>query len=113
MKTIPTLVIMGLLAASCGRVSRHPTDETMIQNFTSHRQAFQELVTMIQADKSLRRVDDNWTDPSDPTTINVTPERIADYRRRFAVCGVPRGFYSFQSGSCGFRGLLTTRFGNY
>jgi hypothetical protein len=99
MKTISTVVILSLLAASCSQVSRHPTDEALIQNFTIHKAEFQELVAMIQADKGLRRIDDNWTDPSDPSTVGVPPERIVDYRKRFAVCGIPRGFYSFQAGS--------------
>ncbi len=99
MKRRSAIWIFGLLAASCDRVSQHPTDEAMIQNFTAHKQDFQELVTMVQSDRGLRRVDDTWTDPSVPATISVTPQRIADYRRRFAVCGVRRGFYSFQSGS--------------
>lgn len=97
MKTAFALSLFGLLVTSC--VNSHPTDEAMIRNFSAHKRDFQELVTMIQSDRGLRRVDDNWTDPSEPTTIGVTPERIADYRRRFASCGVPRGFYSFQSGS--------------
>ena len=98
MKTIPTVLILGLLAASCSQVSRHPTDQALIQNFTARKEEFQELVAMIQADKGLRGIDDNRTDPSDPSTVGVSPERVADYRKRFAVCGIPRGFYSFQSG---------------
>jgi hypothetical protein len=99
MKSIPAILVLALLTASCSQVSQHPNDQILIQNFTTHRQAFQELVMMIQADKGLRRIDDNWTDPTAPSTVGVPPERIADYRRRFAICGIPRGFYSFQSGS--------------
>jgi len=70
-----------------------------MENFTAHKAEFQKLVAMIQADRGLRRIDDDWTDPADPSTIGVTPERIVDYRKRLDVCGIPRGFYSFQGGS--------------
>ena len=98
MNTILAILSL-LLTVSCSRPSRHPTDELLIQNFTTHRQEFEYLITMIHADRGLRRVDDNWTDPADPTTVGVPSDRIADYRRRFTLCGIPRGFYSFDSGS--------------
>lgn len=72
-----------------------PSDAEMIRNFEAHRAEFDRLITMIREDKGLERVDDDWTRPDDPSTIGVSNERIAAYRRLFAEAGVPRGFYSF------------------
>ena len=67
-------------------------DETLIRNFQQHRSTFEELRQMIVADSGLHRVDDDWTDPADPATVDVSPERIADYRRLLTEVGCRRGF---------------------
>jgi hypothetical protein len=72
-----------------------PDDASMIANLREHHATFEELVHMVRADQGLARVDDTWTDPSDPSTVGVTAERIATYRRLFDQAGVPRGFYAY------------------
>jgi hypothetical protein len=72
-----------------------PSDDEMIRNLDAHRAVFDRLLTMIREDKGLERVDDDWTRPDDPSTIGVSPARIAEYRRLFAEANIPRGFYSF------------------
>ena len=67
----------------------------MIQNFITHRSEFEKLLAMVTTDKYLQRVGAAWTDPKDPKGIGVTPERIAEYRRLFAICRVPHGFEAF------------------
>ena len=47
---------------------------------------------MVQADKGLTRVDDDWTQPDDPQRVGVGPARIAEYRRLLRRVGTPRGF---------------------
>jgi hypothetical protein len=93
MKSLILLASAVLALAVCGR--QHWPDAEMIENFIRHRSEFGRLLEMVQADKYLQRVDDNWTDPNDPKGIGVTSERIAEYRRLFASCAVPRGFEAY------------------
>lgn len=80
-----------LVLAGCGD-RPHPKDAEMLDNFSRHEMGFEELAAMVRADKALVRVDADWTDPADPSTVGVGPERIAEYRRRFKELKVSRGF---------------------
>ncbi len=73
----------------------HPSDESLIKNFEMNQSAFNDLVRMIQQDKGLERVDDNWTSPENPASIGISSERITRYREIFGELKLPRGFYSF------------------
>jgi hypothetical protein len=77
--------------------AQHPIwpDDFLIAAFRQHRSTFEELRQMILADSRLRRVDEDWTDPRDPATIGISPERIAEYRRLFAEVGCGRGFAKY------------------
>jgi hypothetical protein len=75
-----------------------PKDAGLIKNFQDHRQEFEALRVMIIHDQGLHRVDADWTDPADPSTIGITPGRIAEYRAIFRKLGIPRGFSNY-SGS--------------
>ena len=55
----------------------HKSDQELIANFKTNEAEFNQLLQMVMADKRLHRVDDNWTDPSDPKTIGIPDERIA------------------------------------
>jgi hypothetical protein len=74
----------------------HKSDEALIANFKAHEAQFNQLLEMVLADKGLRRIDDDWTDPKDPQTIGVSSERIAVYRKIFRTLDIPRGFSSYQ-----------------
>lgn len=73
----------------------HPSDDEMIGNFFEHREEFEALVTMMQADKELKRVDYEWTKPEDPAGIGLTAERIARYRELSRRIGLERGVEAF------------------
>lgn len=93
---IPCVAIIATVLALSGCSNdTHPTDAVMLKNFAKHEAEFEELLAMLRADRKLERVDDNWTRPTDPSTIGVAPERIAEYRQRFAALGIPRGFDAF------------------
>jgi hypothetical protein len=47
---------------------------------------------MLRADKKLQRVDRGWTPPEDPSSIGISPERIAEYRQTFSKLGIPLAF---------------------
>jgi hypothetical protein len=72
----------------------HPIlpDSALISSFHEHRSAFERLRQMIVADSKLHRVSEDQTDPQDPAAADVSPERIAEYRRLLQVIGCPGGF---------------------
>jgi hypothetical protein len=95
-------LLLGLLIAALGGIGgcdvigqRHRSDAEMMRTFNEHRAQFEELIQMIQYDAGLRRVDDSWTDPADPTTVGVSPERIALYRSKMNAIGIARGFAAY------------------
>lgn len=73
----------------------HPSDDAMIVNFDNHREDFEALRLMIQADKGLERVDPDFVKPEDPGALGVTPERIEQYRSLSAKLGLERGLEAF------------------
>jgi hypothetical protein len=83
---------LSLLCLGCGS-SHAPADNQLIANFKQHRSEIATLMDMMRADKVIRRVDDTWTDPADPSKAGVSPARIAEYRRILKDVGYPRGFY--------------------
>lgn len=89
---VPVLVTAMLWEA--WQLGQPPSDRQLLDNFKRHRATFNELAQMTQIDKSLARVDYNWTDPSDPQKIGVSPARIARYRSLLESVGLHRGFYT-------------------
>ena len=79
----------------CGCGSSHPGDLSLLDNFKKHEQDFNKLITMIRKDKKLQRIDDTWTNPTDPKSIGVSQARIREYRGMFSKLSIPRGFYAF------------------
>jgi hypothetical protein len=97
------LVVMFALLPGCDDLAPRPSDAQLIENFRAHRAQLDELMAMMKEDKVLRRVDDTWTDPENPSTIGISAGRIADYRRILSSIGYPRGFYyNPESGSVTF-----------
>jgi hypothetical protein len=92
------LLVFGTCLGSCLAFvwfQQPPSDQAMIENLAAHRATFEALIAMIQHDAGLERVDEDWTRPEDTTSIGVSRERIALYRKLCNEAGVPRGFYSF------------------
>lgn len=52
---------------------------------------------MTQADKGLQRVDYDWTDPSNPQAIGVSPARVSIYRHLLDSVQCHRGFNAYQN----------------
>ena len=85
-------VIAGAMLWSANHYGEMPSDHQLINNFHRNVTTFNELALMAEADKGLTRVDDNWTDPSDPQTIGISQARIARYRQLLNAVGTHRGF---------------------
>jgi hypothetical protein len=63
----------------------------LIAKFHEHKVEFERLRVLVIEDRGLTRVDEDWTDPADPTTIGVSVERIAEYRSTFRKLALARG----------------------
>ena len=57
-----------------------PSDQQLLDNFNYHRPTFDTLAQMTLKDKHLLEVSDNGTQPADPRTVGVSPERVSRYR---------------------------------
>lgn len=90
------LCVALVLMSGCGEA--HRSDAALREHFLRHEKAFRELLAMIRSDSKLVRVDQDWTEPSDPASVGVSPERLADYRRRLKSLGIERGFRSTGEG---------------
>ena len=62
-------------------VHQHPSDDELLKRFREKRADLERLVQMFKADKGLGRVGPDFTRPEDPARVNVSPERIRQYRR--------------------------------
>lgn len=78
------LVIVVALAG-CGPV--HPRDAQLLERFTEHRAALEQLVRMFEGDEGLGRVGPDFTRPEDPGRVGVSARRIEEYRRLCAAVG--------------------------
>ena len=70
----------------------HRLDSELIADFHSHKVEFESLISMIQGDRLITRIDDDWTAPSDPSTVGVSKARVDEYRNIFKRLGIARGF---------------------
>ena len=84
-----------LFESAAHEMKAHPTDEEMIASFREHRAEFEQLRTMMEQDEGLARVDPYWTEPEDPASIGVPPERIAEYRSLSKKLALERGVAGF------------------
>lgn len=75
----------------------HETDDAMLQNFAENRAVFEKVVTQLQQDKDIRRVDDNWYRLADGRARSDSPGRIAQYRNLFKQISTERGIYASYS----------------
>ena len=80
----------------------HKSDQQMIQDFLKNENKFYNLLNMVSHDEGLNRVDDNWYDPENLDSINISKERIELYRQLFKELGIPRGFYRYSNGDVEF-----------
>lgn len=74
---------------------QHPSDEVLISNFNAYEAEFGKLLRMFQEDKQLERVSD-FTRPENPESINISQERIAQYRQMFKKLGLTAGIEGYQ-----------------
>lgn len=74
----------------------HRSDKDLIDNFRVHRSEFDQLLRMIMEDKSLYRVDYDWTEPEHPESVGITPARIDEYRGLMKKLGILRGFSAYR-----------------
>jgi hypothetical protein len=84
-----------IFESAAHEMKEHPSDEEMMANFIEHRDEFETLRRMMQSDGQLKRVDFNWTQPDDPASVGITPQRIELYRELSRRVGLERGVEAF------------------
>ncbi len=70
------LVIAALLLGACAK----NTDDPLIEAFESKRATLDELVLMFKEDPGLARVGMNYSLPEDPADVEVSFDRLKEYR---------------------------------
>jgi hypothetical protein len=91
---VPALVA-GLLWGQ-QQLRKPPPDQQLLSNFDHHHAIFDQLARMTQVDKGLQSVGYNWTDPSNPQKIGVSPARVDIYRRLLDSVHCHRGFDTYE-----------------
>jgi hypothetical protein len=89
-----------LVLASCGYWGYHVSDAHRLSLFRAHKSEYETLVNMLWRDRALAFVNVGLTDPQDPVTIGISPQRISDYRR--LMSNVRCGSISWSGGSALF-----------
>ena len=76
----------------------HPTDDALIGRLQAHREEFERLVKMSDADPrviriapSFTRLDNDWGWPRPDSLLGFAPERWREYRRLFAALHLEGG----------------------
>lgn len=86
------LIALSVFLSGCEPYEDHDSDAVLLKTFRDKRATFEELLTMIQADRGLERVADSWTHPDPP---RISPERLSKYRQNLKSIGCDQGFEHF------------------
>jgi hypothetical protein len=105
------LVISALLVlafASCCYWEYRTSDAHRLSLFRAHKPDYESLLKMLQQDRGLTFINEGLTDPEDPSSIGISQERIAEYRRYMSQIGCGAIRYSTELGSALFVSDLPT-----
>jgi hypothetical protein len=101
---LPLLILKG-----CQWADAHPSDEQLTQDFQQHRQAFDALLKMVQQERQVTRVANDfiWIDgamtvPENERSRYLPDERFAKYKRIFKALDLESGVVRYQDGGVGF-----------
>lgn len=90
----PHAVQLGSNAICCA----HPTDDTLIRRFATHRNDFERLVRMSDADPDVIRIaptftrlKNDWGWPRADSLLGFSPERWREYRQLFFALHLRKG----------------------
>lgn len=90
-----TFLSLGVVLLANGCTSKHPSDQTLLNNFQTHKSEFNQLLEMFLADKGLGRVAYSFTRPERPESIGVSPDRLGEYRKLFGRLGLSEGIEGY------------------
>src|SRR4029077_10414909 len=90
-----SIIALLLIVASSSCSYRHPTDDTLLARFHSHKPQFNQLLQMFVADKQLGRVAYDFTRTEKPGDIGVSEERLREYRALFGELGLSAGIEGY------------------
>jgi hypothetical protein len=89
---IISLILFALLT---GCSSKHPSDQSLLDNFQTHKAEFNQLLQMFLADKGLGRVAYDFTRPEHPENIGISSDRLQQYRKLFSRLGLSEGIEGY------------------
>ncbi len=114
-RTVAWLFLPMLLLASCG--SEPPSDEALLRQFESNAQRYSQLIVMLSQDRKVGTIGRDFQFEADKpfvgadiSQLEITENRLAEYRRLFALTGIIRldrygsEAVSFMSWASGFAG---------
>jgi hypothetical protein len=87
---VPVIIPALWVAAPSGP---HPSDDAMIAHWQAHRDAFEQLVSMVHDDTRLKRLGKDYTEPEDLEAAGISPQRLALYRELCRRAELPGGFF--------------------
>jgi hypothetical protein len=90
-----TILSLGIIVLATGCSSKHPSDQSLLDNFHSHKDEFNQLLKMFLADKGLGRVAYDFTRPERPETIGVSQDRLQQYRKLFSRLDLSEGIEGY------------------
>ena len=90
------ILLLAILALFGGCSSKHQPDQTLIDNFQSHKSEFDQLLHMFLADKALGRVAYDFTRPENPQSIGISQERLKEYRGLFDKLDLSAGIEGYE-----------------
>ena len=98
-----------IFTSAAHEMKPHPTDQMMIDNFDDHREDFETLRGMMQADQGLERVAPDFVRPENPAGVGINPERVELYRALCRKIGLERGIESFGASAAQLEFLASCR----
>ena len=96
------MAVLILAFASCGYLKYIASDSHRLSLFRSHRAEYELLLNMLQHDGHLIFINDALTTPDDPSSVGISPQRIAEYRRLMSNIGCGAISYGPEIGSALF-----------
>jgi hypothetical protein len=90
---IVTLLLATVSFSACS--SKHPSDETLLKEFQTHKAEFNQLLQMFLSDKRLGRVAYNFTRPENPSEIGISQQRLQEYRELFDELNLSAGIEGY------------------
>jgi len=83
-----TVTVFLMTAGCASKPSTYRADDSLIANFQAHKAEFHALLDMFRADEGLIYFSRGSSDPKNPQSVGVSPERLEQYQQLFSKLGL-------------------------